>query len=163
MSSTQKTQNNPERTVDSGQFKARRAVDIAREMNAKTPEAVFDAFWRDGELALLFGEAGSWKSLLAVQIADAIARGREPLEMRNAECGVRNSGKERRKRRKVLYVDLALSDRQFSARYGRYRFSANLYRDRPQWGVGLADWVRSCIVNDGFTAVIIDEIGRAHV
>jgi hypothetical protein len=156
-SPAQQIQHEPQRETS----RYRRAVDIAREINAKQPEAVFDAFWRDGELALLFGAAGSYKSLLAVQVGDAIARGREPLEVRNAECGVRNAGKRseaRPRRRKVLYVDLVLSDRQFSARYGRYKFSANLYRDRPTAGEDIASWVRASILNDGFTAVIIDDL-----
>src|SRR6476469_7132343 len=37
---------------------------------------VFDAFWREGELALMFGPSGVGKSLLAVQVADALASGR---------------------------------------------------------------------------------------
>jgi RecA-family ATPase len=36
---------------------------------------IFDEFWRDGELALLFGASGVGKSIFAVQLAEAIARG----------------------------------------------------------------------------------------
>jgi RecA-family ATPase len=36
---------------------------------------LFDAFWLKGELAFLFGSANVGKSILAVQIADAIAKG----------------------------------------------------------------------------------------
>ena len=41
----------------------------------RPPEALFDEFWREGEIALLFGAAGVGKSVLAVQIAEAVARG----------------------------------------------------------------------------------------
>src|SRR5580765_3916158 len=83
------------------------------------PEMLFDEFWREGELALLFGASGTGKSVLAVQIADAIARGR-PID------GFRMS----EKRQKVLYVDLDLSEMQFRVRYNNdgkhYKFSENL-------------------------------------
>jgi hypothetical protein len=43
---------------------------------AKPPVTpLFDAFWLKGELAFLFGSTGVGKSILAVQIADAIAKG----------------------------------------------------------------------------------------
>ena len=42
----------------------------------KAPEKLFDEFWREGELTLLFGAGGLGKSVLAMQIAEAIARGR---------------------------------------------------------------------------------------
>jgi len=44
---------------------------------------LFGEFWLEGELAILFADTGKGKSLLAVQIAESIARGRPigPLEM----------------------------------------------------------------------------------
>ena len=38
-------------------------------------DELFGTFWRRGELAILFGEHGMGKSLLAVQIAEQVARG----------------------------------------------------------------------------------------
>lgn len=61
-------------------------------------EKVFDEFWRGGELALMLGPAGAGKSLLAVQIADALARGREMDGFVMPFW----------RREKVLYVDLAV-------------------------------------------------------
>src|SRR5688500_17059834 len=112
----------------------RRAGDfLASEIDRYPPGRMFDSFWRAGEVALMFGPAGVGKSLLAMQVADALARGRpiEGFEMA-------------RSRRKVLYVDLKHSDRQFAERYS-YRvpvprlgsvlkackFGENLYRSRP--------------------------------
>ncbi len=39
------------------------------------PGMLFGEFWLEGELSLMFGEAGAGKSVLAVQIAQAIASG----------------------------------------------------------------------------------------
>src|SRR5215213_8791540 len=79
---------------------------IAATKRARPAARLFDEFWREGELAMLFGASGAGKSILAVQIADALARG-------TAMWGfVMPKG-----RRKVLYVDLGLSDAQFQARY----------------------------------------------
>src|SRR6478735_332915 len=101
----------------------RRAREIVGR-GAPPAEMLFGGFWRAGEMALLFGVAGIGKSLLAVQIADHLARGRaiDGMEMP-------------RRRFKVLYVDLILSDAQFRSRYsrdavrkgpvGRYMFSQN--------------------------------------
>src|SRR5688572_29927954 len=76
-------------------------------------EQLFDGFWREGELALMLGPAGAGKSVLAVQIADALARG----------CGMEGFQMPAG-RRKVLYVDLAFSDRQFGERYSYYSSNA---------------------------------------
>ena len=118
----------------------RRANDAAGTRNITKPAALFGEFWREGELALLFGAAGAGKSLLAVQIAESLARGRGA----DHEDGTR-------KPQAVLYVDLVLSDGQFALRYSRetrgggrrvFKFSARLYRDRPAEGERLADWLR---------------------
>ena len=127
-------------------------------------EQLFDQFWRGGELALMLGPAGSGKSLLAVQIADALARGRE------MDGFVMPFG-----RRKVLYVDLALSDRQFGERYSyyspnarflkTYKFPENLYRDRPEAPEELCEWLEAVLRGNGFDAVIIDDLSavkRTH-
>ncbi len=128
-------------------------------------EQLFDEFWRGGELALMLGPAGSGKSLLAVQIADAIARGREMDGFVMPFW----------KRQKVLYVDLALSDRQFGERYSYYspnarvpktnKFPENLYRDRPKATDELCEWLEAVLRGNGFDAVIIDDLSavkRTH-
>ena len=125
-------------------------------------QLVFDEFWREGELALLFGASGTGKSVLAVQIAEALARGRN-LEGFRMLAG----------RRKVLYVDLAHSDAQFRARYAapagknsmrtrmsacHYRFAESLYRDRPPTTDKLAERLSGMIKTGGFRVVIIDDL-----
>ncbi|MBP6003283.1 MAG: AAA family ATPase [Pyrinomonadaceae bacterium] len=72
------------------------------------PKLLFDEFWIEGEMAVLFGDSG--KTSLATQIGDSIASGRpiEPMRM-TAEA------------KKVLYLDLALSEKQFEMRYSADR------------------------------------------
>ena len=41
----------------------------------RPPRLLFDEFWREGELAVLFGDCGVGKSVLATQIGDAITSG----------------------------------------------------------------------------------------
>jgi KaiC/GvpD/RAD55 family RecA-like ATPase len=125
---------------------------------------LFDEFWREGELALLFGAPGTGKSVLAVQIADALARGRN-LDGFQMPAG----------RRKVLYVDLVLQDAQFQARYSHVppnswyaktcKFAENLHWDRPPSIDELVEWLSKTVRENGFRVVIIDDLSavkRTH-
>ncbi|MBK8464592.1 MAG: AAA family ATPase [Chloracidobacterium sp.] len=107
------------------------------------PGMLFGEFWCEGEMALLFGATGTGKSILALQIADAAARGRG-VEAFNMEA----------KRQKVLYVDLALSNAQLQMRYTHaakhYEFSRNLYRERPASNDKLCAWLRERINDNGY-------------
>lgn len=137
---------------------ARRANDyLASRKRFREPEMLFDEFWREGEVALLFGAAGTGKSILAVQLADALSRGRAIVGFRAP-----------RGRRRVLYVDLRHTDEQFMMRcswsadiYPRRRphtFSENLLRDRPLPGQDLCEWLRAYVVENGVQTVIIDDL-----
>ncbi len=124
----------------------RRANDVARQSFPK--EAVlFDEFWREGEIALLFGAESSGKSILAMQIADSVARGR-------GADGLKMTAR----RQKVLYIDLNLSERQFAARYGGTRLSANLYYYRPDIETDLAQQIQGFVNENGIRVVIVDSI-----
>jgi predicted ATP-dependent serine protease len=101
-----------------------------RDRKAHSDE-LFGPLWRVGEVALLFGPRGVGKSILAVQIAESIARGRPVLPI--------PKGKSRRRGEKVLYVDMQRSEAQWAERYTlakpvpgkpprRYRFSSDLLR-----------------------------------
>ena len=75
-----------------------------------TPRALWDSFWYEGELSCLFADSNVGKSILAVQIADRIARTDN-----------------------VLYLDFELSEKQFQLRYTNehgkpYTFPESLYR-----------------------------------
>lgn len=60
------------------------------EASLPTPRALWDSFWYEGELSCLFADSNVGKSILAVQIADRIARTDN-----------------------VLYLDFELSVKQF--------------------------------------------------
>ena len=59
-----------------------------------TPRALWNSFGYEGELSCVFADSNVGKSILAVQIADRIARTDN-----------------------VLYLDLELSEKQFQLRY----------------------------------------------
>ena len=70
------------------------------------PKMLFGELWFEGELCIKFSDTGKGKSILAVQIADAISRG-ESVPNFKLEAG----------KQTVLYFDFELSDKQFEARY----------------------------------------------
>ncbi|WP_315352691.1 AAA family ATPase [Phocaeicola abscessus] len=75
-----------------------------------TPRSLWGCFWYEGELSCLFADSNVGKSILAVQIADQIARTDN-----------------------VLYLDFELSEKQFQLRYTNdhgnlYSFPERLYR-----------------------------------
>jgi archaellum biogenesis ATPase FlaH len=135
----------------------RRAYDrIISGMSGGRPQMVFDEFWREGELALLFGEAGAGKSLLAMQLARTLAAGGD-IPWFAMEC---SAGK-------TLYVDLSMSDRQFASRNsylgkkGDERalpVSKRLYCDRPEDEGELIEWLERQIEAQKLKYVIIDDL-----
>lgn len=141
--------NNPEEFCRESMLTAKPARHWQQDRdNRDTPKAeLFGPMWRTGELALLFGDTGSGKSILAVQIAESIARGILIEPFRNPHSAIRN--------RDVLYLDLDHSDEQFDERYScsspllgkppvRYRFSPKLRR------AGFGDIVIPGIFNGDF-------------
>src|SRR6185369_7106975 len=121
------------------------------------PAKLFDEFWREGDLALLFGASGTGKSILATEIGESLARGR-PIEGFQMPVG----------RRKVLYVDMGQTDWQFQTRYTHvsddrlrmksYKFSENFSRDQPKCDVELSKRLRNAIKENGYQIVIIDDL-----
>ena len=70
------------------------------------PKMLFDAFWFEGEVCILFADTNLGKSILAVQIGEAISKG-------VAINGFKNEAEKQA----VLYFDFELSDKQFENRY----------------------------------------------
>lgn len=123
-----------------------RANDVARQQIANDA-FLFDEFWREGEIALLFGGESSGKSILAMQIADSVAKGR----------GI-GCLKMTAKRQKVLYVDLNTSERQFASRYGSTKLSANLFHYRPDSETNLSAMIERYVESEGIRTIIVDSI-----
>ncbi|WP_183579172.1 AAA family ATPase [Mucilaginibacter sp. X5P1] len=90
----------------------------------KQPEArmLFDRFWFEGELCILFADTNIGKSILAVQIGDSISRG-QPIGGLQLTASAAP----------VLYFDFELSHKQFHTRYtapghGNYNFNKHFSR-----------------------------------
>jgi hypothetical protein len=67
---------------------------------------LFGPFWYESELAIMFADTNTGKSVLAVQIGNALAEGK-PIAQFQTETGPLQ----------VLYIDFELSSRQFRQRY----------------------------------------------
>jgi len=142
---------------------------IAASKKKPAPRYLFGEFWLEGELSILFADTGKGKSVLAVQIAEAIARGRriDPLKM---------TGKPQ----KVLYLDFELTAKQFEMRYaqdntndqefliGHYKFSRNFLRaeinanaplpDGVSFEDALIDQLHGEVKRTGARVVIVDNV-----
>jgi RecA-family ATPase len=86
------------------------------------PRMLFGKLWYEGELCILFADSNVGKSILAVQIGNAINAG---ITMHPFTVEAENQT--------VLYCDFELTDKQFEARYSdnytnHYRFKPNFYR-----------------------------------
>jgi len=80
---------------------------------------LFGTFWQSGELAILAGDTGIGKSLLAVEILDIISSSNNKLLDQDVDY-----------HDLVAYFDFELSDLQFSKRYRKHQFNANFFRSR---------------------------------
>lgn len=74
-----------------------------------TPRQLFGDFWFEGEVCILFADTNVGKSILAVQIADAISRGVDPDESGTCKTTVAAQ--------KVVYMDFELTEKQFQLRF----------------------------------------------
>ncbi|WP_435137262.1 AAA family ATPase [Formosa sp. A9] len=86
------------------------------------PNMLFSEFWYENELSILFADTNIGKSILAVQIADSLSRGKS-IHGFKLECPPK----------KVLYLDFELSDKQFENRCSEnyknhYVFHSNFLR-----------------------------------
>jgi RecA-family ATPase len=86
------------------------------------PKMLFGEFWFEGEICILFADTNLGKSILAVQIGNAISRG-EQIRGFILETSAQP----------VLYLDFELSDKQFEARYSanfknHYNFNQSFFR-----------------------------------
>ncbi|MGP1994059.1 AAA family ATPase [Zobellia laminariae] len=84
------------------------------------PKPLFGNIWHQGEVGILFSNTGKGKSILAVQLADAISKGTSLLGLNS-------------KQYKVLYFDFELSTKAFQQRYSEgndklYNFSDQFIR-----------------------------------
>ncbi|RVU00475.1 LuxR family transcriptional regulator [Mucilaginibacter limnophilus] len=96
---------------------------MQQEYGKPQPKALFDKFFQQDELCIMFADTNAGKSILAVQIADSITGeyGIGPFQNSAPTCT------------RVLYVDFEQSAKQFESRYlsphwGSHIFSENFFR-----------------------------------
>jgi KaiC/GvpD/RAD55 family RecA-like ATPase len=115
---------------------------MEKAMNLPSVQELYKSFWFENELNILFAEANVGKSILAVQIAEHIAR----------------TG------RKVLYLDFELSLNQLRSRYsdknGAYMFSKNLYRPEVELmeEEEFFELLNQAIYKEEINTIIVDNI-----
>jgi RecA-family ATPase len=147
-------------------FVAKNGNEWMREaMTKPVPKQMFGELVIEGEITVCFASTNVGKSILAVQIGQAIAAGKSPDPFPVPPGG-----------QKVLYFDFELSGRQFAKRYsnqlnGRFidpfEFSENLIRleseyASPDDGESLTDYYIRAIGEEvkehGAKVIIIDNI-----
>lgn len=129
------------------------------------PKPLFGPFWTSGEIALLFGDTGLGKTILAMQIANDIASGKSTTGLELALSG------------RVDYFDFELSDVQHMQRYGSedwsefFQFSEDLHRieidlsvfqpaidSDDDWEVALLKQIDKQIAQSESKIIMIDNI-----
>ena len=143
-------------------FLVRTVSSLLHEVKAKAQSPItplFDVFWLKGELAFLFGSVDVGKSILAVQIADAISRGAKIACFDGPQ-----------KPMKVGYFDFELSDSQFLKRYSDksgnvYEFSPNFLRaeidakaEIPKGIDYILERIENTIIHNRIEVAVIDNL-----
>tara|TARA_R110001583_G_scaffold44966_2_gene142202 strand:- start:13038 stop:14078 length:1041 start_codon:yes stop_codon:yes gene_type:complete len=80
------------------------------------PEQIFGNILHEGEVGILFSNTGKGKSILAVQLADAISNGKPILGLNS-------------KKNKVIYFDFELSTKAFQQRYSTDNSTLHKFSD----------------------------------
>lgn len=108
-------------TNDNNILETKSAYDWLVEGKAlKDPGELLGNIWHEGEVGILFANTGKGKSFFAVQIADAISKGKTVLGFKTTKS-------------KVLYIDFELSTKSYQLRYTSesgelYKFNDNFLR-----------------------------------
>jgi RecA-family ATPase len=100
-------QKGKEAEQNKGLFKVKTAnewLELAK--TTPIPEMLFGEFWHEGEISILFSDSNLGKSILSVQIAESISKGKQI-----------NGFKLEANKQSVLYFDFELSAKQFEVRY----------------------------------------------
>lgn len=125
------------------------------------PRPLWGPLWFEGETTILFSETNAGKSVAAVQVADAIARGRDAFGL---ACEAEPQT--------VLYLDFELSPKQYERRYSRdfadpYVFAPGFHRaeldpdalaDEDAFDVAVRDAIEAAVVAHGYRVVIVDNL-----
>ena len=126
------------------------------------PCKLFDSFWFENEVCILFADTNVGKSILAMQISNSISKGEK---ISGFEIGVESQ--------KVIYCDFELSDKQFQIRYtdennNTFNFdeklirveiqSDSMFNDDIPFEENLINSLVKLISNTGAKILIIDNL-----
>jgi archaellum biogenesis ATPase FlaH len=145
-------------------FTVRTANTWLKQANKRAiPKMLFGKFWYQGELCILFADSNLGKSILAVQIANAISTG-DSVNPFDCEAEMQP----------VLYCDFELTEKQFEARYSidyedHYEFNEKFFRaelnpdnEVPPGFKDFDEYLSAClersIVQTGSKVVVIDNL-----
>jgi len=135
---------------------------LEQAKNRPKPKMLFDAFWYEGEVCILFADTNVGKSILAVQIADSISNGFNISGLQLEAT-----------KQKIIYYDFELSDKQFENRYSfnyqeHYSFDTNFIRieinsdadvpEKQTFEDFLNYSLEQSIINTGAQVLIIDNL-----
>ena len=142
-----------DKLTEAGFFSIRTANECLNDAKTQPiPEKLYYSLWFENELDILFADTGAGKTIFAVQMAEEISA-----------------------KRKVLYLDLELSDKQFQNRYSENYENEHVFRDNfyrinfktrysVPGGTTYEDYfiesLRSLIESTGARVVIIDNMTR---
>lgn len=119
-------------------FERTRPNEITQRPSSHLPKPLLGGLWQEDELCIFFGPTNTGKSILTVEIANAIANGE----------GLFNGLLPSSGPRKVLYVDFEQSSGQFQIRYQNRVFHNDFERIVPNWDVAdLKDFKRRVVLN----------------
>ena len=130
---------------------------VNKNKNLPDLSKLFGTLWQSGELAILAGDTGIGKSLLAVEILDVISSGKNKLLDQDVNY-----------HDLVAYFDFELSDLQFSKRYREHQFDPKFFRSRFNYDCenvelfsikNLLDKVREI----GAKAIVLDNISSTSL
>ncbi len=138
------------------------------------PRKLFGELWFEGEICILFADTNVGKSILAMQIADQISRGRKEAVSSPAKSYVECEAQ------KVVYFDFELTAKQLESRFSEvqeglnqyvnhYQFHENFFRAEvnpnaggPERYVKFEDFINSqlehTIAVSGAKVIIIDNL-----
>lgn len=147
-----------EEIPDDDLFEIRSAGECLKDATIDDPKMLFGDLWFEGDVAVMFGESSVGKSILAVQIAEAVARGESIGAFENTT-----------EPQTVLYLDLARTDAKFARLYmsepddngkrTRYDFSDNLLRPNLKHNVHLpVAKLAGLVQQTGAKVLIIDNL-----
>ncbi len=145
------------KVYDYGLLKTKTANDwMKQEFGKPAPRQLFGDFWLENELCILFADTNMGKSILAVQIAEALTKcsSFEPFYNQVDES------------LRVLYIDFEQSAKQFESRYIRgpqfdsHLFSPNFFRS--EFNAEADDGIASTNYEESISSAITGELTKTR-